>query len=254
MAFTFRDDTQIILHDNTGIPAQDNLIITAAKALQQRLTNKFGIDIHLDKKLPMGGGLGGGSSNAATTLLALNRLWQLNLSLDELAAIGLTLGADVPVFVHGNSAWAEGVGEKLTALDLPNSWFIIVKPDVFVSTGEIFSSETLTRDTEMSKMASFLKGNTQCGNQCNIETFKNDCEQVVRARYPQIDNALNMLSSIAQKAKIERKARLTGTGACIFLQCASERDAQTIAEQLPADWNYFIAEGINQSPVHAKLK
>lgn len=256
MKFSLRNDEQIVLYDNTNIPKQDNLIFKAARLLQMRTFKSknrsndkkitpAGVDIYLDKKLPTGGGLGGGSSNAATTLLALNSLWDLQLDIPALAEIGLSLGADVPIFVQGISAWAEGVGEQITPINLPNSWFIIVKPKIFVSTGEIFLSESLTRDSEMRTITAFLESEEIA--------FRNDCEQVVRARYPEIDNALNVLSSLAGKQGYRNKARLTGTGACIFLQCTSHTEADNLAEQLPTHWEYFVAQGINNSPVHSAL-
>ncbi len=239
------DTIELIEHSQTTISYHDNLIIKAAHLLKEKYQINQGIRITIDKQLPIGGGLGGGSSNAATTLLALNQLWQLNLTINELAVLGLSLGADVPIFIRGQSAWAEGIGEKITPINYPNqenSWFIIVHPNIFVSTGEIFSSETLTRNTEICTIAAFLK-NT------DSNVFKNDCEPVVRARYPKIDNAIKVLSQFSS----QRNARLTGTGACIFLQCASQREAQTIVSQLPSHWYSFIARGVKKSPVHKYL-
>jgi 4-diphosphocytidyl-2-C-methyl-D-erythritol kinase len=213
------------------LSAEDNLVYRAARLLQRHTGCTQGARIVLEKRIPVGGGLGGGSSNAATTLLALNRLWALNLPPVELAHLGLQLGADVPVFVHGHSAWAEGVGEQLQTLALEKSWYVVIAPKCAVSTREVFSSQQLTRNTPPIRIATFL---AQGGS--------NDCEKVVRELYPAVDNALNWLEKFGQ-------ARLTGTGACGFARCDSEQQAQAIFQQLPAYWDGFIAQGINHSPV-----
>lgn len=215
-----------------SLPPEQNLVVKAARLLQQ---GDQGVHITIDKRLPDGGGLGGGSSNAATTLLALNKLWDCNHSIHTLANIGITLGADVPVFVHGNTAWAEGVGEKLSPVKLPKHWYIVVKPDCSVSTGEIFSHSRLTRDSSAITMAAFFDG-----------AHRNDCQGLVRTIYPRIDNALKWLDNFAD-------ARLTGTGACIFAQCQDQSSAQAILREVPPGWSAFIARGINRSPVHQSL-
>jgi 4-diphosphocytidyl-2-C-methyl-D-erythritol kinase len=218
-----------------GVDDNDNLIIKAAKRLQAFAHCNQGAQITLNKVLPMGGGLGGGSSNAATTLIALNILWDLNLPLTTLAEIGLALGADVPVFVMGTSAFAEGIGEQLTPVDLPEPWYLIIKPDVHSDTKEIFSHKLLTRDSPKSKMRSVL-----------TRQRRNDCEAVVRMIYPEIDKSLNLLNKFSS-------ARMTGTGACIFSEHNSEDDAKAILVKLPAETNAFIAKGSNKSPLHTVL-
>ncbi|MCX2982485.1 4-(cytidine 5'-diphospho)-2-C-methyl-D-erythritol kinase [Halieaceae bacterium IMCC14734] len=217
------------------LPPQQNLAYRAAHLLQQHSQCRRGASIKWQKQLPSGGGLGGGSSNAATTLLALNRLWDLHLSLDELAALGQQLGADVPVFVRGHSAWAEGIGEKLVPVELPERWYVVIKPACQVSTAEVFANEQLTRNTPTIKMATVF---AQGGH--------NDCEMVVRQMYPAVDKALIWLNKFSQ-------AKLTGTGACVFADFANKQQANTVIRQLPDSWQGFIAKGVNLSPVHAAL-
>jgi len=221
-----------------GIPEDDNLITRAARLLQAkagRSTATPGVDIVVDKQIPTGGGLGGGSSNAATTLLVLNHLWATKLAQEELLAIGGELGADVPVFVAGHSAWAEGIGEILTPIDLPENWFLIITPGCHVSTAKIFSCEQLTRNTSPIKMAAFFEGNSQ-----------NDCQVVVRSLYPEVDNALKWLDNLGE-------ARLTGTGACVYASFGTRTEAIAVQRQLPKKWNGFVARGLNESPVLSVL-
>jgi 4-diphosphocytidyl-2-C-methyl-D-erythritol kinase len=215
---------------------QQNLVSRAAKLLQLHTGCTGGARIQLEKRIPVGGGLGGGSSNAATTLLALNQLWELNLARGELAQLGLSLGADVPVFVHGHSAWAEGVGEHLQTLALEKSWYVVISPAVAVSTAEVFSSQQLTRNTPPIKIATFFA----LGG-------RNDCESVVRNLYPAVDKALNWLEKFGQ-------AKLTGTGACVFARFAREQQAQAVYQQLPTNWEGFNAQGVNHTPVLAALE
>jgi 4-diphosphocytidyl-2-C-methyl-D-erythritol kinase len=215
---------------------QQNLAWRAARLLQQHSGSSLGADITLDKRLPTGGGLGGGSSNAATVLLALNRLWRLDLSLPELARLGLQLGADVPVFVLGSSAWAEGIGEKLDPVQLPQRYYLVITPNCAISTAEVFSHRQLTRHTSPITIAHFFD-----------EGGRNDCQAVVRQIYPEVDNALIWLEKFGQ-------AQLTGTGACIFAAFESEQEAEAVYQQLPAPWRGFVAAGINQSPVHGLLE
>lgn len=236
LSFDCRDDSEITLSPAIdGVNNDDNLIIKAAKSLQSYANCKLGADIQLNKILPMGGGLGGGSSNAATTLVALNSLWDLNLPLTTLAEVGLKLGADVPVFVMGKAAFAEGVGEQLTPVEIPEPWYLIIKPDAHSDTKQIFSHKLLTRDTPRIKMRSVLTSRGQ-----------NDCEAVVRMIYPEIDKSLNLLNKFAS-------ARMTGTGACIFSEHSSENDARATLVKLPAETNAFVAKGCNQSPLHVAL-
>ena len=220
-----------------GIPAGQNLIIRAAHFLADHTGCRQGARIGVDKRLPVGGGLGGGSSDAATTLVALNTLWGLGLGVDELAELGLQLGVDVPVFVHGAAAWAEGVGEKLTPLPrLAEPWYLVVHPAVSVSTAEIFSDSQLTRNAHPIKISAFLAG---AGVNC--------LEPVVVRRYPEVGKALNWLSK-------NRPARMTGSGACVFAPCKDRHQAESILKQLPVPWTGFVARGCNRSPLLERLE
>ncbi|MDZ7925314.1 MAG: 4-(cytidine 5'-diphospho)-2-C-methyl-D-erythritol kinase [Marinagarivorans sp.] len=218
-----------------GLPSEQNLIIRAAKLLQHATGCQKGADITLLKRLPMGGGIGGGSSNAATTLVALNHLWQSQLSTEQLADLGAQLGADVPVFVHGHSAWAEGVGERITPLDLPARWYLVIRPNVHISTAEVFAKKKLTRDTPVIKVAAFLGGGG-----------KNDCQDVVLASFPQVKEAIDWLNFFSQ-------ARLTGTGSCIFASFESEAKAKEVLALKPAHLEGFVAKGVNRSPLYTAL-
>ena len=230
------NDGIISLIDNLNdVATIDNLVYRAAAALQQYTNSNYGVTIKLHKKLPAGGGLGGGSSDAATTLLALNKLWQCGLSVSELAAIGLILGADIPVFIHGRTAWAEGIGEKLTPIVLPPKWYLVIHPQIMVSTAAIFSHKNLTRNSQAITLATFLEGQG-----------RNDCESVVRNTYPAVDKALNWLSQYA-------KPSLTGTGACIFAEFSDKDSAEAVLANLPATWQGFTACGVNTSPAHSAL-
>jgi len=236
LMFEVRDDGQVNrLVEVPGVPAGQDLIVRAARCLQQQSGTSLGVDIRINKHLPMGGGLGGGSSDAATTLVALNHLWQLGFSQQRLADIGLGLGADVPVFVHGRAAWAEGVGEHLTPLELPQSWFLVVIPPCHVPTAEIFSDSQLTRDSQSLKIPAFLAGQGE-----------NVCEPVVRKRFPDVDKALNWLANFSP-------ARMSGTGACVFAPFNSEAEAQRVMAQMPGEWQGFVAKGLNRSPLLARL-
>lgn len=222
-----------------GVPDEDNLIVRAAHALAAKALSPVpGVSISINKRLPMGGGLGGGSSNAATTLLGLNHLWQLNLSTAELAELGLTLGADVPVFVHGHAAVGEGVGEQLTPVNPPEDWFVVLKPDCHINTGKIFSEEGLTRNTPRITIAPAFEG--------DASRYRNDCEDVVRKLYPEVNQSLEWLSQFGP-------ARLTGTGACIFGRFPTESAARIIWESKPSGVTGFVAKGVNYSPLHKKL-
>lgn len=237
--FQRRDDGQIRLTPALdGVDEQDNLIVRAARLLQDETGPRHGIDITLDKRLPMGGGLGGGSSNAATTLLALNRLWQLGLGLDHLAALGLRLGADVPVFVKGHAAWAEGIGERLVSVELDTPWFVVLHPGVTVATPSVFNAAQLTRDTPPISMARAL--------QEGFDAWRNDCEPTVRRLYPAVSEALDWLSEFAP-------TRLTGTGACVFCHVTHEREADRILQRVGKGWQAFKARGCNVSPLHQAL-
>ncbi|SOB76504.1 4-diphosphocytidyl-2-C-methyl-D-erythritol kinase [Marinobacter sp. LV10R510-11A] len=222
-----------------GVPDEDNLIIKAALALAQKAPrDPPGVSIALKKRLPMGGGLGGGSSNAATTLLGLNHLWKLNLGLDELAEMGLALGADVPVFVRGHAAFGEGVGEKLTPAHPPEDWFLVLKPDCNINTGKIFSAQALTRDTPRINIAPAFEG--------DASRYRNDCENVVKTLYPEVSTSMEWLTQFGP-------ARLTGTGACIFGRFPTESATRIIWESKPSGITGFVAKGVNVSPLHQKL-
>ncbi|MFC3283533.1 4-(cytidine 5'-diphospho)-2-C-methyl-D-erythritol kinase [Litchfieldella rifensis] len=236
--FSVRDDGIIGLAPAiAGVPHEDNLIVRAAQALHAETGCHLGVDIQLDKCLPMGGGLGGGSSNAATTLLALDRLWGLRLSRDRLAALGLRLGADVPVFVHGHAAWAEGIGERLTPVELDTPWFVVLHPGVTVATASVFNALQLTRDTPPISMARALQGGAP---------WRNDCQVTVCERYPEVARAIEWLSGFAP-------TMLTGTGACLFARLTDERQADSILQRVDPGWHAFKAKGCNLSPLHAAL-
>ena len=224
-------ELQLEVSSNTTghrLPVENNLILKAARLLRTHAgTPTLGARICVDKHIPMGGGLGGGSSNAATTLIALNRYWQLNLSQTELKALGLQLGADVPLFIDGKSAWGEGVGEKLQAVTLPPRWFLVATPDCAVSTAEIFNHENLTRNSPAIKMADFLAG-----------VARNDCESITCDLYPEVEQALTWLTQFGQ-------ARMTGTGASVFADFTAETKANAALSQLPARWQGFVARGLN---------
>ena len=224
-----------ITPDIPGVATKDNLIWKAATALQQFTSTSFGADITLKKVLPMGGGIGGGSSNAATVLVALNYLWQLNLSDDELAEIGLKLGADVPVFVRGHAAFAEGVGEQLQLAHPDEKWYLVVKPQVSIATVDIFTHSELTRNTPKRALSTLLE-----------QEYVNDCEKIVRMLYPEVDKQLSWLLQYAP-------SRLTGTGSCVFAEFNSEKEAELVREQLPDTVSAFVAKGRNISPLKETL-
>ncbi|WP_379866823.1 4-(cytidine 5'-diphospho)-2-C-methyl-D-erythritol kinase [Marinobacter sp. M5B] len=240
LTLTARTDGRIVLEQPLpGVPDEENLIVRAARQLAATAGHTTpGVSIAVDKQLPMGGGLGGGSSNAATTLVGLNRLWGLNRSLDELAELGLSLGADVPVFVRGHAAWGEGVGERLTDANPPEDWFLVIKPPCDISTKEIFSEQGLTRDSPGIKIAPAFEG--------DASRYRNDCEDVVRRLYPEVHQSLEWLAQFGP-------ARLTGTGACIFGRFPTESAARIIWESKPSGITGFVAQGVNISPLHKKL-
>ena len=217
------------------IPADRDLVVTAARLLQRRFDVNQGVHIALDKRIPLGGGLGGGSSDAATCLLALNRLWQLDLPLEQLARIGLEIGADVPVFVMGQSAWATGVGEKLEPVDLPLPVYVVIDPKVEVSTAEIFAAQELTRNCDPLTIRAFLRG-----------AGGNVCEAVVRNRYPPVAEAIDWLAEFAP-------ARMSGTGACVFAAFDSLEQAEVVKSRVPERWDGFVAKAMNRNPVHRQL-
>ena len=227
-----RQDGQLrLLTPVDGVPEVENLIIRAARRLIDAAPAGSGADISIEKRLPMGGGLGGGSSNAATVLVALNHLWGCGLSVDELAALGLTLGADVPVFVRGHAAFAEGVGELLTPVDVPEKWYLVAHPGVSIPTPLIFKDPALPRNTPVRSIETLLK--------CE---FANDCEVIARKRFREVDAALSWLLEYAP-------SRLTGTGACVFAEFDTESAARQVLEQAPEWLHGFVARGMNTSPL-----
>ncbi len=235
--FTIRADSKLLLNSNyANIKIEDDLVIQSAEALQGESGCNLGAEIRVRKRIPPGGGLGGGSSDAATTLVALNQLWGLGLSQERLVQIGLGLGADVPVFVQGQAAWAEGVGEKLTPIEPEECWYLVICPDCHVSTAEIFSSAELTRNTPAITIRDFLKSGGH-----------NDCEPVVRRQYPRVAEALDWLGQHAD-------TRMTGTGSCIYAGFNSQEQAETISREIPQKWQGFVAKGKNRSPLLQRLE
>jgi 4-diphosphocytidyl-2-C-methyl-D-erythritol kinase len=217
------------------IPPEKDLAIRAARLLAERSGRASGVAIAVSKKIPVQAGLGGGSSDAATVLVALNTLWGVGLTAQELVELGLTLGADVPFFVHGQSAWIEGVGEQLTFYDFPSQCFLVIKPHSAVSTGEIFQAPELTRNSPITTIRAFLAGGG-----------RNDCTSSVRRRYPEVAESLDWLSRFAD-------ARLTGTGSCIFAAFSREAAAAEVLAQVPPPWRGFVVQALNRSPLLARL-
>ncbi|WP_338507067.1 4-(cytidine 5'-diphospho)-2-C-methyl-D-erythritol kinase [Erwinia aphidicola] len=224
-----------------GVPDAQNLIVRAAALLRERaaalgsLPGAAGAKIAIEKRLPMGGGLGGGSSNAATVLVALNHLWQTGLSLGQLAELGLQLGADVPVFVHGFAAFAEGVGEQLTPVNPAEKWYLVMQPGVSIATPLVFNDPELTRDTPAREISQLLS-----------TEFHNDCEPVVRNRFREVEQLVSWLLEYAP-------SRLTGTGACVFAEFDTESAARQVLELAPKNLQGFVARGVNISPLHRRL-
>lgn len=239
LTITPRQDDRIqLLTPVEGVPDEQNLIVRAARLLQQYCTNHAirtpprGADISIDKRLPMGGGLGGGSSNAATVLVALNELWQSGLSDDQLADMGLTLGADVPVFVRGHAAFAEGIGEQLQPANPKEKWYLVAHPGVSIPTPVIFADAELKRDTPVRSLSALLQA-----------PYANDCEPIARKRFREVEQLLSWLLQYAP-------SRLTGTGACVFAEFDSEPAALQVLNQAPAWLRGFVARGVNVSPLH----
>jgi 4-diphosphocytidyl-2-C-methyl-D-erythritol kinase len=232
LRFEVTDDPRIRrARDLPGVPEDADLTVRAARLLQQTAGVARGATILLDKRIPTGGGLGGGSSDAATTLLALNELWGTRLPRARLAELALKLGADVPVFIHGHAAWAEGVGEVLTSVDLPEPWYVVLVPPVHVATASVFQDPQLTRNTPAITIRDFFAGRG-----------RNDLEPVVRRTYPEVDRTLGWLGQYG-------RARMTGSGACVFLEVADEAAGMAVLSQAPAPLNGFVARGMNRHPL-----
>ncbi|MGB1262957.1 MAG: 4-(cytidine 5'-diphospho)-2-C-methyl-D-erythritol kinase [Cognaticolwellia sp.] len=218
-----------------GVDNNDNLIVKAAKLLQSTSGCQQGAEIKLDKVLPMGGGLGGGSSNAATVLLALNALWQTQLTIEQLAELGIQLGADVPIFIHGFAAFAQGIGEQLTPATPKTYWYLVSKPNCSIATQSVFTATDLTRDTPAIRYSD-----------ADIENYHNDCQTWVIKHYPEVAKLLAWLIDYAP-------SQMTGTGACIFSRFSSKQDACYVQSLLPSGIESFVAQGLNQSPLHAAI-
>lgn len=219
------------------VPEADDLTVRAALLLKSATGCGYGVTIDVEKNLPMGGGLGGGSSDAATVLVVLNKLWGLQLPAEKLMELGLSLGADVPIFVFGHAAWAEGVGEKIQKIIVDEQWVVIIKPDCHVNTKEIFCAEELTRDSKSIKITDFTAGQYQ----------NNDCLDAVCGRYPSVKNALVDLSEFSD-------AKLTGTGACVFAQFDSELKALEAYQSLQSKWQVYLTKSVNESPLFSLMK
>lgn len=230
------DERVVRTRDIAGVKAADDLSVRAARALQQASGARLGADLWVEKHLPAGGGLGGGSSDAATVLVALNHLWGCDLDRHALAEIGLTLGADVPVFVHGHAAWAEGVGDVLRPEEPDQPWFVVLVPDCHVRTADVFQAPELTRNSGPITIADFRSGGS-----------RNDFENVVRGRYPVVARAMKTLSGFGEP-------RMTGTGGCVFLACGSRAEADAAWSDVRAEgWHGFVGRGLNRSPLYDRL-
>ena len=238
LSFSPREDGIIQrVSGNDGVPESQDLIIRAAKALQQETGTDLGVDISVVKNIPAGGGLGGGSSNAATTLIALNELWDTQYSEKQLTKIGLALGADMPIFIAGRSAWAQGVGEVLTPMTLPKHYFLVVSINKHISTGQIFSHKALTMTPQIGKMSDFSE----------LINPHNDCLEAAIESEGEILDVLNHLSSSENHLY---QPRMTGTGSCVFVEFEHEKDALVALNNLPKKWSGFKAQALNTSPVH----
>nr|WP_267356077.1 MULTISPECIES: 4-(cytidine 5'-diphospho)-2-C-methyl-D-erythritol kinase [unclassified Gilliamella] len=239
VTFNMRQDNQInLLTEFVNVPVDKNLMIIAANHLKSYANRQdLGVDITIDKKIPMGGGLGGASSNAATVLVALNQLWQLNLKTATLIEIGRQIGADVPIFIYGQAAFAQGIGDQFLTVDIPQYWYLVTYPNIEISTVKVFNDPELTRNTPSRNLDDLLA--------LSFDQFRNDCEMVVRKRYPIVDKVIRYLSQFAP-------TRLTGTGACIFTQCQTEREAKQIQQKLNNNFQLpsFVVKALNKSPLY----
>ena len=227
------------VNDLPGVAPEEDLVVRAAKALKAASGSPLGADIELEKRIPLGGGLGGGSSDAATTLVALDRLWSIQMGVQALARIGLELGADVPFFLFGRNAWAEGVGEQLSALQVPPAWYVVLTPPQAVPTHSVFAAAELTRDTEALKMEDFSA-------RPEDPKFRNDLERVVVSRHPVVAEHLEWLARYG-------KARMTGSGSCVFASFKSREEAGRVIDALPAGMKGFVARGLEQHPLRESV-
>jgi len=237
--FQVRDDGHIQrMNHIDGVPEPTDLVIRAARLLQSHSKSSYGADIYLHKNLPMGGGVGGGSSDAATTLIALNHLWQCGLDQAQLMQLGLQLGADVPFFIFGQNAFVEGIGEQMQAITTPEQWFVVIEPGVHVPTPTIFSAKELTRDTKPVRITDF-------SNAAKVE-WKNDLQAVACALHPEIANAINWLK---QYELNQGDAKMTGSGSCVFCAFPNEDAAKKVLQQVPHHWTSWIAKALQQHPI-----
>jgi len=246
-----RGDDRIVRRGGVpGVAPEADLTVRAARALAAAAEIGCGADIRIHKRIPSGAGLGGGSSDAATVLVGLNRLWGLEWSRRRLAQLGVALGADVPVFVYGHSAWAEGVGDRLRPVALGGSWYLVVTPSCEVATGRIFAHSTLTRNSPLLTISNSLRRETRTGAPTLdprnlIEQGSNDCEPVTRALYAEVDTVFEWLSRYGT-------ARMSGTGGSVFLRCADQRSARAVLAEVPGDWRAFVARGVDRSGLAAR--
>ena len=231
LEFEPRTDQQIHIEGLNSVDLNQNLIYKATQILKPYAQTATGLSIRLEKNIPMGAGLGGGSSDAATTLIIVNQLWQCGLNIQQLADLGVQLGADVPIFVHGRNAWAEGIGEHLTFIDLDQKQYIVLKPDCFISTQLLFSQKTLTRNTKSSKF---------CAYQLKPYDFGNNFEPLARSLYPEVDEAMQYLDQFG-------KAKLTGTGACVFAEVTSDMNIDDVLANAPC--KAYLVNSLNESPI-----
>jgi 4-diphosphocytidyl-2-C-methyl-D-erythritol kinase len=237
LRFTPREDGEVRLaRAIPGVPADENLVVRAARLLQAEGAPRAGVEIDLEKDIPIGGGLGGGSSDGATALAVLNRLWGLDLPRERLAELALALGADVPFFLFGGNAFGEGIGERLTALDLPQAWYVVLVPPVSVPTGEIFASPELTRNSKTIKISGFSAG-----------FGGNDLEPVVCRRHAEVAAHLEWLRQFGD-------ARMSGSGACVFTEFATEREARSVHSKMPAEMRGLVVRGLDRQPLTALLE
>ncbi len=232
LEYSPNDTHDITILGLNEVDLQQNLIFRAAEMLKPYAKQVTGLDISIEKNIPMGAGLGGGSSNAATTLIVLNQLWQCGLNTEQLAELGVKLGADVPIFVHGRNAWAEGIGEHLTFIDLDQKQYIVLKPDCFISTQRLFSQKTLTRNT---------KTTTFCAYQLKPSSFGNNFEPLARSLYPEVDEAMQYLDQFGV-------AKLTGTGACVFIEINDDMNTDEILKNSPC--KAYLVNSLNESPLN----
>jgi 4-diphosphocytidyl-2-C-methyl-D-erythritol kinase len=241
-----RDDGVVRrLSDLPGVPPDKDLAVRAALMLQEASGTRHGVDITVDKRIPLGGGLGGGSSDAATVLLALDRLWETRFGPDALAELGSALGADIPFFLRGTTAWAEGIGERLIPLEIPRRWYLVLTPPVAVPTGTVFAAPELTRDTEPLKMEDFSARALESRVFASVDGFRNDLEAVVTKGYPVVAQYLEWLRGRAD-------ARMTGSGSCVFAQFDSREAAERVLRQLPGSMKGFIAQGLIHHPLRVQ--